>query len=650
MNYGLVALDEKFIEKYTLKIDNYIRVNIDLKSENLSALLDEISRAPKQRELFLQLFTLQKQNTSPIKVSEFIKTYGGTHAQLRGLEDKGLVEIYENKTERIDTYDEELKRIKELSQEQNRAFNEILSLFKTQDNVLLHGVTSSGKTEIYIKLIEKALAKNRNVLYLLPEIALTTQLTQRIQKYFGDKVGVYHSKFNQNERVELWQKTLNNEYKIIIGARSSLFLPIQNLGLIIVDEEHETSLKQNDTKPFYHARDAAMVWAKMNDAKVLIGSATPSLEMYYLAQENKIGYVSLTERYGNVQMPEMEIIDLKKAYKQKRILGNISNRLEEEIRNAFKAQKQVIIFQNRRGYSPILECETCGHTPFCPNCDVALTYHKLTHELKCHYCGHTQAKPHKCYQCNSTELKTVGLGTEQIEDEFSTMFPDKNIARMDVDSMRKKFAFEKLIHAFENHEVDLLVGTQMVTKGLDFDDVNLVGIIRADSLLNFPDFRAHERAFQRIVQVAGRAGRRKERGRVLIQAFNAENPILQNATLFDYKKTADEILYDRFEHLYPPYAKLIEITFRHPKKEIAEKTANYYTQMLRAFFDSKTLLGPESPFISKLNNQYRFKTLVKIKQGQSPAKVKALLFEALEKLHVVKAFRSTRIDFDVDPY
>lgn len=650
LDYGLIILDEKLIEKYQPKVENYLRINSELSPAEIANLLEGLANAPKQRELFLKLYTLQKKDSAPIKVSVFLKDNGGTHAQLRSLEEKHLLEIYSTTTQRIQQYSEKLQKIKTLSEAQQYALDEILHQYRKHSNVLLHGVTSSGKTEIYIKLIEQTLEKKQRILYLLPEIALTTQLTQRIQKYFGNRVGVYHSKFNQNERVELWLKTLKGDYDIIIGARSALFLPLQNLGLIIIDEEHESSLKQNETKPFYHARDTATVWAKMNDAKVLMGSATPSLEMYHLALQKKIGYVELNQRYGNVQMPEMQIIDLKKAYKEKRITGNISHKLEEKIRETFKAHKQVIIFQNRRGYAPVLECNTCGHTPFCPNCDVTLTYHKLSNELKCHYCGHSQSTPVRCYNCGSTDLKTIGLGTEQLEDEFNALFPQHQIARMDVDSMRKKFAFEKLIEAFENHEIDLLVGTQMVTKGLDFEDVTLVGIIKADNLLNFPDFRAHERAFQRIVQVAGRAGRRNQRGQVLIQAFNAESPLLQNATLFDYKKTAHQILYDRKTHLYPPYTKLIEITFRHPKREKAEKTATYYTHFLRPFFNEKTLLGPEPPLIAKLNNQYRYKTLIKIKEGQNQQKIKRLLKEALNKLHSIAAFRSTRIDFDVNPY
>lgn len=650
MDLGLVQLDEKLIKKYTPKIDYYVALAVDLNKVDLEKVLEKVQRSPKQREIFLHLVMHEKQSAQPLKLSELVKKADCSHAQVRALEKKDLISIYENQTQRVKEHQDKTEEIKQLSEAQNTAYQSIVQEFKNKDTVLLHGVTSSGKTEIYIQLIKHVLKQKKTVLYLLPEIALTTQLTSRIQKHFGKDVGVYHSKFNQNERVELWQKTFNNDYKIIIGARSSLFLPLSNLGLIIVDEEHESSLKQNDSKPFYNARDASLVWAKMQKAKVLLGSATPSMEMYHLAQTKKIGYVTLNQRYGNIQMPEMEIIDLKRAYKRKEMTGNISRRLENQIRDTFKADKQVIIFQNRRGFAPILECETCGHTPFCPNCDTALTYHKISHTLKCHYCGHSQAKPTRCYNCKSTDLKTVGLGTEQIEDELAVLFPDRQIARMDVDSMRKKFAFEKLITAFQSKEVDMIVGTQMLTKGLDFEDVKLVGIIRADSLLNFPDFRAHERAFQRIVQVAGRAGRHHERGKVFIQAFNAEHQILQYATTFDYEKMAKDILYERQNFLYPPFTRIIQIGFRHKNRDLAHKTALYYTQMLRHFFDEKTLLGPEAPYVSKLKNQYIFYSLVKISAQQSPKKIKKLLLEALAKLHQVQRFRAVRIDFDVDPY
>ena len=649
LDFGLIELDEHLIEKYSPKTDYYLRPVISMQDDSLPDILRELARAPKQRELFYKLLSIQNQSDKPILAAQFLKTNGGNYATLRSMVAKGIIDLFENTTDRIGSYDKELDEIHELTDKQQIAMDAIIEKFEEFSTVLLHGVTSSGKTEIYIKLIKRMLQQDKKVLYLLPEISLTVQLTKRIQKHFGDAVGIYHSKFNQNERVELWQKTLNNEFKIVIGARSALFLPIQNLGLIIVDEEHETSLKQSDSRPFFHARDAALYLAKTLNIKTLLGSATPSLEMYYHAHKGKIGYVKLNERYGGVQLPDMEIVDLRNAYKRKMMNGDISSRLEEEINDTLKVQKQVIIFQNRRGYAPVVECRSCGHTPYCPNCDVALTYHRLSRQLKCHYCGHAQAKPNICYQCKSPELETKGIGTELIEEELNHIFPSHQIARMDVDSMRKKHAFEKLLTAFENREVDMIVGTQMVTKGLDFDHVQLVGIIRADSLLNFPNFRAHERAFQRIVQVAGRAGRREHRGKVLIQAFAAEHNILQFASLFDYDGMAKEILYERREFLYPPFSRLIEITFRHKNKERTQKTATFFVDSIRKYFDEKTLLGPEAPQIGRINNLYYYKTMIKIKPDQSVNKIKLLLEEALNNLHQIKVFRSVKIDFDVDP-
>lgn len=649
LDFGLIELDEKLIEKYTPKTDYYLEPVISMEDDSLPDILLEMERAPKQRELFFKLLSVHAQLKKPLLASSFLKENGGNYATLRTMADKGVIKLFEQQTGRISEYDDNTEEIHELTEIQQTACDSILQQFKEKQNVLLNGVTSSGKTEIYIKLIEKVIASGKKVLYILPEISLTTQLIQRIQKHFGDEAALYHSKFSQNERVELWQKTLNNDYRIILGTRSALFLPMQEIGLIIIDEEHETSLKQSDARPYFHARDAALVLAKMNDARTVLGSATPSLEMYHLAQTGKIGYAEITQRYGGVKMPEMEIIDLRDYYKRKQMNGNISSRLEEAIRETFKNDKQVIIFQNRRGYAPVMECKRCGHTPYCPNCDVSLTFHQLSRQLKCHYCGHAQAKPMQCYQCGSPELETKGIGTEQIEEELENIFPANKLARMDVDSMRRKHAFEKLIEAFENKEINLITGTQMVTKGLDFEDVHLVGIIRADSLLNFPDFRAHERAFQRIVQVAGRAGRREKRGLVLIQAFQADHSVLQKSLVFDYHGLAKDILYERKNFLYPPFVRLIEITFRHKNKERAAKTSEFFTGSLRKYFDEKTLLGPEAPFVARINNQYYFKTLVKILPGQSVSKVKELLQEAIINLHQVKAFRSVRIDFDVDP-
>ncbi len=648
---GIIQLDEKLNEKYTPKIDHYVRFHPNLKGNEQAfiQILDQLSKAPKQREALLQLITLETQlQDKPLKVADFVKQ-GTTNTVIKSLAEKGAVEIYLHQTSRVEGKEKEVETISQLTLKQTEAFNQIKSFFEDKSTVLLHGVTSSGKTEIYLKLMEEVITQGKKVVYLLPEISVTTQIVHRIKKHFGDKVGVYHSKFNQNERVELWQKTLTGDFDIIIGPRTALFLPFQNVGMVIVDEEHESSYKQMDVKPFFHARDMAMLLAGMMKAKVLLGSATPSAESYYNAKMKKYGYVELNERFGNIQLPAINLIDLKKAQKEKEITEDISHELRDEIFEQLKQDKQVILFQNRRGYAPIMECKTCGHTPECPNCDVSLTYHKFSNQLKCHYCGYAQAKPVRCPSCGSHELNTKGLGTEQIEHQIQAIFPKAKVRRMDVDAMRGKFAYEKLIEDFEKKEIDILIGTQMITKGFDFGNVNFVGVIRADSLLNFPDFRAHEKAFQLLTQVAGRAGRRQEQGKVLIQAFQPEHQILQNVTTYSYAPTMKDILYERKEFLYPPFARLIKLRFKHKNKERLDKTAEQLVTLLKASFEARCLLGPEAPSIGRINNVYISDVMIKIRPTQSPQKVKELIQAKIDQLHTIAAFRSVRIDIDVDP-
>ncbi len=649
---GIIQLDEVLKEKYTPKVELFVRVNPELKSdENLfNSSFEKLKNAAKQREILLQLIVEEAQTSKPIKISGFLKKHGGSHATFRLMEEKGMVEIYDLEISRIDEIQNDIVDSEQLNFEQNRALKSIENYFEQRKTVLLHGVTSSGKTEIYIKLIEQQIEEDKITLFLLPEISITSQMVQRIRKYFGDKVGIYHSKFNQNERVELWEKTLNGEYKIIIGARSSLFLPFQNLGLVIVDEEHEGAYKQTDFRPYFHARDMALVLANFFKANVILGSATPSLESYHNAQTGKYGYVELTKRYSDVKLPKIELVDLRAALRSKEITGDISNVLSEAIRETIKEGKQVLIFQNRRGFAPVMECLSCGHSPFCPNCDVPLTFHRISNLLKCHYCGHSQAKPTKCSNCQSLELTTKGIGTEQIEVQLESLFPKLKIARMDVDAMRKKYAYEKTLEAFEQQEIDILVGTQMIAKGLDFSNVGLVGVIRADSMLNFPDFRAHEKAFQLLTQVSGRAGRRNEQGKVLIQTYNPDHEILQNVTRYDYEKTAKDILYERKSFLYPPFLRLIQITFRHTKKEKVDKVSEEFVKLLQPKLDEKHLLGPEEPSIGRIRNLYIQNVLIKIQENNSPQKVKDLISKAIESLHTVQAFRSVRIEIDVDPY
>ncbi len=647
---GIIRLDEKINEKYTPKVVNYVRIHPDLKGNDAAFmdLLAALKNAPKQRETLLQLITLETQLTEGIKVADFIKR-GATNAVLKSLSERNAVQIYPFQASRVEQIQHGQEAIHTLTEHQKLALNQILYSFHSFSTVLLHGVTSSGKTEVYLQLMERVMSKGKKILYLLPEISVTTQIVHRIKKHYGDRVGVYHSKFNQNERVELWQKTLAGDYDIVIGPRTALLLPLTDIGLIIVDEEHESSYKQHDVKPFFHARDMAMLLAKQFKAKVLLGSATPSIESYYNATQKKYGYVQLNQRFGEVALPEIQLVDLKKAQKKKEMQGDISFTLREEITAQLADKKQVILFQNRRGYAPIMECNSCGHSPGCPNCDVSLTYHKFSNQLKCHYCGYAQAKPMRCPSCNSHELKTKGIGTEQIQDQIQELFPDAKVKRMDVDAMRGKFAYERLIEDFENREIDILIGTQMITKGFDFGNVNFVGVIRADSLLNFPDFRAHEKAFQLLVQVAGRAGRRAEQGKVMIQSYEPNHQILQNVTTYNYHETMKDILYERKEFFYPPYVRLIRIRLKHKDKTRLDKTAAQLVTLLQPNFTARCLLGPEAPAIGRINNMYISDIMLKIVAEQSPQKVKELIQKELERMNTVAAYRSVRIDVDVDP-
>lgn len=648
---GVIQLDEVLMERYTPKKEIFVRLKRGITTDKtqFEQAMGSLERAKKQKEIFLQLIVEETQSKKPIRISKFIKKHGGTHAMFQLMQEKGIVEIYDLQVSRIAKIDSEIEETNELSEEQFQALNKIQDSFNCQQTVLLHGVTSSGKTEVYIKLIERALEEDQTVLFLLPEISITSQMIGRIRKHFGDLVGIYHSKFSQNERVELWEKTLNQEYKIIVGARSSLFLPFSDLGLIIVDEEHESAYKQTDMKPYFHARDMALVLAQQFKANCILGSATPSFESYHNAKTGKYGYVQLNQRFSAVPLPKIELVDLRAALRTKEITGDISHVLRDAIEENLRNEKQVLIFQNRRGYAPVMECLNCGHSPYCPNCDVPLTYHKFTNLLKCHYCGHSQSKPSKCSNCQSFELTTKGIGTQQIELQLNDLFPKAKTVRMDVDSMRKKHAYEKLFEAMEQQEIDILVGTQMLAKGLDFSNIGLVGVIRADSLLNFPDFRAHEKAFQLLTQVAGRAGRRNEQGRVLVQTFTPDHQVLQNVSRYDYVQNAKDILYERKSFLYPPFLRLIQLTFKHKQQEKNQKVAKEFVKLLQPFFDEKHLLGPEEPAISRVRNEFIQIVLLKIPTNISPKNAKELIQKAMDRIQLIKAFRSVKIDVNVDP-
>ncbi|WP_053975407.1 replication restart helicase PriA [Mangrovimonas xylaniphaga] len=649
---NIISVEEEVYEKYKPKLVRYVKLGALYTSEDkLKELLEQLSRAPKQREVVMSLFMLSAKTQKPVKVSDLSEESGASSAIVKALIDKGIFEEYHIQTDRVQYDGDDNMASKNLNSYQETALQEIKDAFETQNITLLHGVTSSGKTEIYVKLIEEMVDQGKQVLYLLPEIALTTQLVNRLQDYFGEKVSVFHSKYSSHERVEVWNNVLNNAPKaqIILGARSSVMLPFQNLGLIIVDEEHESSFKQFDPSPRYHARDTAVVLASLFKAKTLLGSATPSLESYFNAQQGKYGFVELTHRFNNVLMPDIELVDIKDKHKRKRMNGHFSDRLIEEITETLSEGHQVILFQNRRGFSPIVECNTCGHSPQCPNCDVSLTYHQYKRELRCHYCSYHMAMQQSCQACGSSELDSKGFGTEQVEEEVKALFPNHKVGRMDLDTTRGKFGYEKIITAFEQQEIDILVGTQMLTKGLDFRNVKLVGVMNADNLLNFPDFRAHERSYQLMVQVSGRAGRTDIRGKVLIQTYDPHHRILQQVSTNSYLDMYKEQLDERYNFKYPPIYRLIKITLKHKDYNRVNLAADWYAKSLRQFF-GEYVLGPEFPPVARIRNNYHKNILVKIPQKQSLAKTKEAIVRINNSFNSVKDFRAVRVVLNVDNY
>ena len=665
INKNIISLQEEIQEEYKPKLVKYIRLHEQYqKEENLIALLDSI-KSEKRKNLLLQYFQLQARERQPISVKQLTETAQTSAAIVKALIDKQIFEEYFIQEDRVNFEKNKVENEFSLSVAQQIAFDEIVKSFGEKDVTLLHGVTSSGKTEIYTKLIENYIALGKQVLYLLPEIALTTQLVSRLTKHFGNKVAVFHSKYSNNERVEVWHQVLNSSDKaqVVIGARSSLFLPFNNLGLIIVDEEHEQTFKQQDPAPRYHARDAAIVLANFHNAtranpevsgepggaKVLLGSATPSIETYYNANSEKFGLVILKERFGKVPMPEIELVDLKDSYFRKKMKGHFSSTLIDEITEAFANNEQVILFQNRRGFSPVLECMTCGHVPQCPQCDVSLTYHKYKNQLRCHYCGYTMAKPSNCHVCSSVDLETKGFGTEQIELELAELFPQKNIKRMDQDTTRGKYSFEKIIDSFKNREIDVLVGTQMLAKGLDFDNVSLVGIMNADNMLYHPDFRAFERSFQMMTQVAGRSGRAEKRGKVIIQTYNPLHNIIQQVTNNDYEGMYKEQLYERKIYYYPPFYRLIKLTLKHRDFEKLKEGSFWLYQVLQQNL-TIPVLGPEEPAIGRIRNEYIRTILIKIPGETSLQGTKKTIQKILNSFDLVSQYRTIKVTVNVDFY
>jgi primosomal protein N' (replication factor Y) len=645
---------EALKQTYSPKKETYVLLNPEFSNEDkLSDLLNNWTRAPKQMELLLSYLHLVKTEGEVTK-TELLKKSGASDAQLKGLTEKKILWTEKRNVDRIVYLPKDIKIDFELTADQQKAHGQIKESFQSKQVCLLHGVTSSGKTLVYIKLIEEYIRQGKQVLYLLPEIALTSQIIRRLQKHFGGYIGIYHSKFTPNERVEIWNKVKNGELKIVLGARSSVFLPFQDLGFIICDEEHDSSFKQYDPAPRYNGRDAAIYFASLfpasggTSAKVLLGSATPSLESYQNAVTGKYGLAELNQRYGDIHPPVIEFIDLKTIERKDKSKVMLSPPMIEAIKQVTERRRQVILFQNRRGYTPYQVCTVCGWISQCKYCDVSLTYHKFTNKLICHYCGTTYPPLNICPACGNHDFVQRNFGTEKIEEQLQEIFPEMKIARMDVDSVRGKNAHDALIQQFEQHRIEVLVGTQMVVKGLDFENVDLVGILDADGLLHFADFRVNERAFQLMEQVSGRAGRKQATGKVMIQTLNPAHPVLLYVQQHDYKKMFEDELLKRKQFAYPPYTRMILLTFKHKIREVVESAAQHYADSLKNKYGNY-IVGPAEPVINRIRNQYLMELLLKLpKDRKLIMQCKKELLEQVAMLHNEKRFKSVVIVPDVD--
>lgn len=649
-------------ENYRPKTVRCVTLPANLRSEqSLHMALTILKRALKQHQTFSTYLQLSHWSeidgeTPPAHIAEIAcdelqNAANASDAVLRQLIQRNFLELYHREVGRLNTSGEyHPERIQPLSPAQQAAEDSIQKQFNEKNVVLLHGVTSSGKTEIYIHLIKKAIDEGKQVLYLLPEIALTVQMTRRLQNVFGSRLGIYHSKYSDAERVEIWKKQLSSEpYDVILGARSAVFLPFTRLGLIIVDEEHETSFKQQDPAPRYHARSTAIMLARMYEgAKVLLGTATPSMESYHNACTGKYGYVQLTTRYKDVAMPEIRVVDTKDLYHRKMMRGAFSPDLLEAMRTALRNKKQVLLFQNRRGFAPMVECKVCGWVPKCKNCDVSLTYHRSMNLLTCHYCGYTYPVPKQCPNCESTELLGRGYGTEKIEDRVRELFPEARIARMDLDTTRSAGAYGRIIDDFSCGRTDILIGTQMITKGLDFSGVTVVGILNADTMLNYPDFRAYEQAFQMLSQVSGRAGRRDERGLVILQTKSADLPVIQQVVAGDFQTFARDLLEERSMFRYPPFYHLVYVYLRHRNEQLVDSAAIEMASRLRQAFADR-VLGPDKPAVARVKTESIRKIVIKLEQGINLSLARQCMAEARTQLLQDKRYAAMTVFFDVDP-
>ncbi len=651
-----ILLYEEIIEKYSPKKETRIRLtSAHANKKSLELLFETFAKKPKQEAILLKYLqevpvfrdaTLNTKGIAQVKVLEA----GLSPSSLKTLIKNNYFESFEITVPRFPLDAEKEIQDVLLSEEQQHAQQEIFKSFDQHSNTLLHGITGSGKTEIYINLIKRALDSGAQVLYLLPEIALTTQTVTRLKKIFGSLMGVYHSRFSDNERVEVWNGTLTGRFKLIVGVRSSVFLPFDNLGLIIVDEEHDQSYKQQEPAPRYNARDVALMMGRLHHAKILLGSATPAVESYYQAHQNKYGLVTLNKRFGEAKLPEIILADMNQERKNKTIKGEFSKTLLTGLETCLTNNEQAIIFQNRRGYSPMVNCQDCGWVPKCVNCAVSLTYHQYRHALVCHYCGYKEPLPTRCPTCSSARILTVGYGTEKLEEELQLQFPDAKIQRMDWDTTRTKTGYETIIKQFEEGQTNILVGTQMVTKGLDFDHVSVVGVFNADRMMHFPDFRAFERAFQLITQVSGRAGRREKPGKVIIQTASTDHPVLQYILRNNFELFYKHELDDRYQHHYPPFTRLIEITLKNVDIKIVNAGALHFVEILRSKLPDVTVFGPGDPMVPKVRNQYLKRILIKINRGSGKlSEIKSRIYGAINSFSKEKEFRKVRIIVNVDP-
>ena len=651
----------KSTEKFKPKMELYVELASTYRSEQaLHVALNLVQRALKQAKTLTTFLTLShwdsldgdtpREGIKKVTKEELMNESHCTAAVVKALIDRGILFTYELEIGRLNTNGEShLDLIKPLSLAQQDAYNGILMQMMKKDVVLLHGVTSSGKTEIYIHLIKKAIEEHKQVLYLLPEIALTVQIMERLHRVFGDRLGIYHSKYSDAERVEIWQKQLSDQpYDVILGARSAVFLPFKALGLVIIDEEHETSFKQQDPAPRYHARSAAIVLAKMYGAKTLLGTATPSMESYYNAQQGKYGLVELKTRYKGIQLPEIQVVDVKDLRRRKMMSGPFSPQLLAAVREALKNGQQAILFQNRRGFAPMVECKVCGWVPKCKNCDVSLTLHKSINLHTCHYCGYTYPVPTECPNCGSTEIMGRGFGTEKIEDQIAEIFPEAKIARMDLDTTRTRNAYERLIADFSEGRTNLLIGTQMVSKGLDFDKVSVVGILNADSMLNYPDFRAYEHAFMMMAQVSGRAGRKGKRGLVILQTKNPTLPVIGQVVHNDYAGLYQGILEERRTFHYPPFFHLINVYVKHKYDKVCEQAGYELSKTLRSWFGER-VLGPDKPAVARVKTMNIRKIVIKLENGIDQQKVREYLKFAQQQMGKDPRYGALQIYYDVDP-